>query len=124
MKTESKITTIQRIATIFKLKADDENLLLKVQDIVKAKEKKYKKQDFSYTMLKAQNERLKAEINNLHNEFAESIGINEHMMVKQSRDVLRKELNKALEENHKLNETIRQYREDEFNNKLKKIISE
>jgi hypothetical protein len=53
------------------------------------------------------NDKLQAEIHNLKNEFVESIGIHEHMMVKQSRDVLRKELNKSLEETHRLNKTIR-----------------
>ena len=117
-------TDIQRIAKIFKLKPDDEHLVLKIGDIVKANEKKYKKQDFSYAMLKEQNERLKAEIINLHNEYAESIGISEYMMVKQSRDTMKKELNKALIENHRLNETIRQYKEREFNDKLSKIVNE
>jgi cell division protein FtsB len=119
----SKITDIQRIATILKIKGDDEHLVLKIQDVLKSNEKKYKKQDFSYAMLKAQNDRLKKEIDNLHNEYAESIGINEYMMIKQSRDTIKKEFNKALIENHKLNETIRQYKEREFNDKLSKIIN-
>jgi hypothetical protein len=74
-------------------------------------------------MIKAQNDRLKKEIDNLHNEYAESIGINEYMMIKQSRDTIKKEFNKALIENHKLNETIRQYKEREFNDKLSKIVN-
>ena len=121
---ETTTRDIQRITRMFNLKADDEHLVLKIGDIVKAKEDKYKKQDFSYHMLKAQNEKLKKEINNLHNEFAENIGITEHMMVKQSRDVLRKELNKSLEETHRLNETIRRYKERELNDRLMKIINE
>lgn len=115
------ITEVERIAKIFKLKADDEYLVLKVGDIVKAKDKESKKKDFCNYVLKAQNDKLKKEINNLHNEFAESIGITEHMMIKQSRDVLKKELNKALEEKHKLNETIRKYKEREFKDRLKSI---
>jgi len=122
MKTKVEITDIERIANMFKLKADDEYLVLKVGDIVKAKDKAYKKKDFSYAMLKAQNDRLKADIHNLKSEYAESIGIHEHMMVKQSRDVMKKELNKALEETHKLNETIRKYKEREFKDRLKSII--
>lgn len=43
-------------------------------------------------MLIAQHERLKEDIHNLKNEFAESIGIHEYMMVKWSRDTLKKEL--------------------------------
>ncbi|NRU52421.1 hypothetical protein [Clostridium beijerinckii] len=120
---ETKITDIQRIATILKIKGDDEHLVLKIQDILKSNEKKYKKQDFSYAMLKAQNDRLKKDIDNLHSEYAESIGIHEHMMVKQSRDNMKKELNKVLIENHRLNETIRRYQEREFNNKLNKIVN-
>lgn len=119
---ETKVTDMQRIARIFNLKADDPMLVLKIGDIVKAKEEKYKKQDFSYAMLKAQNERLKKDIHNLKNEFAESIGIHEHMMVKQSRDTIRKDLNKALMKNHELNEIIRMYKEREFNDRLIKIV--
>jgi preprotein translocase subunit SecD len=119
----SKISDIQRIATILKIKGDDEHLILKIQDVLKSNEKKYKKQDFSYALLKAQNDRLKKEINNLHNEYAESIGIHEHIIVKQSRDTIKKELNKVLIENHRLNETIRRYQEREFNDKLNKIVN-
>jgi cell division protein FtsB len=121
---ERKVTDIQRIANILKIKGDNEYLVLKIQDVLRTKENKYKKQDFSYAMLKAQNDRLKKEINNLHNKYAESIGIHEHMMVKQSRDVLKKELNKTLEENHRLRSIIEGYKESEFNNRLNKIISE
>ena len=45
------------------------------------------------------------------------------MMVKQSRDTIKKELNKALIENHRLNETVRRYQEREFNDKLNKIVN-
>lgn len=120
---ETKVTDLQRIAKIFNLK-EDEFLPLKINDIVKVQDKKYKKQDFSYYMIKAQNDKLKKEIDNLHNEFAESIGITEHMMVKQSRDVLKKELNKALEEKHKLRRIIEEYKEREFKDRLMKIINE
>lgn len=121
---ETKVTDLQRIARIFNMKADDKYLVLKIGDVVKAKEKKYRKQDFSYAMLKAQNDKLRKEINNLHNEYAESVGITEHMMVKQSRDVLRKELNKSLEETHKLRRIIEEYKEREFKDRLMKIINE
>jgi cell division protein FtsB len=121
---EKRITDIQRIANILKIKGQDEYLVLRIQDVLRAKENKYKKQDFSYAMLKAQNEKFKKEIDNLHSEYAESIGIHEYMMVKQSREVLKKELNKTLEENHKLNKTIRKYKEREFNDRLKKIVNE
>jgi hypothetical protein len=49
---------LQRIARIFNLKADDPMLVLKIGDIVKAKEDKYKKQDFCYYMLKVQNKKV------------------------------------------------------------------
>lgn len=125
MKGWIKMTTeLERIANIFKLKPDEEHLVLKIGDIVKSKERKYKKQDFSYAMLKAQNDKLRKEISNLHNEYAENIGIKEYMMVKQSRDVLRKELNKSLEETHKLRSIIEGYKEREFNDRLKKIVNE
>jgi hypothetical protein len=64
---------------------------------------------------------LKKQVDILHNEYTESIGIHEHIMVKNSRDTIRKDLNKALMKNHKLNETIRKYQEREFKDKLKKI---
>ena len=117
---ETKVTDLQRIARIFNLK-QDEFLPLKINDIVKAQDKKYKKQDFSYAMLKAQNERLKKDIHNLKNEFAESVGIHEYMMVKNSRDTIQKQLNKVLEENHKRNETVRKFNDREFKDKLKRI---
>jgi hypothetical protein len=119
---ETKVTNIERIARIFNLKADDELLVLKIGDVVQAKDKAYKKKDFCNAMLKAKNDKLQAEIHNLKNEFAESIGITEHMMVKQSRDVLRKELNKSLEETHRLRSSIERYREREFKDRLKSIV--
>lgn len=118
---ETKITDLQRIARIFKLKEDDTHLVLKIQDIIKAKDSEIKKKKFSNDILWAKNKQREAEINNLHNEFAESIGIAEHMRVKKSGEVTKKELNKALEEAHKLRETIRKYQEREFKDRLKQI---
>lgn len=119
----TQTTDIQRIANIFKVKPD-EYLVLKVQDIMKSKDSELKKKNFCNNMLKAQNDKLKSQIHNLKNEYAESIGIAEHMMVKQSRDVLRKELNKSLEENHKLRGMIEEYKKREFNERLSKIVNE
>ena len=51
----------------------------------------------------------------------ESIGIHEHMMVKQSRDNFKKENKKLLMENYNLRKSIEQYRENELKDKLKKI---
>lgn len=115
------VTDLQRIANVLKIKGDDEYLVLKIQDVLKAKENKYKKQDFSYSMLKAQNDRLKADIHNLKNEFADSVGIHEYMMVKNSRDNIQKQLNKALEENHNRNEIMRKFNDRAFKDRLKQI---
>jgi hypothetical protein len=123
METRRKVTEIERIARIFKLRPDEENIVLKVQDIVKAKDSEINKKKFSNDMLWAKIKKYEAEINNLHNEFAESVGITEHMMVKQSRDEINKNYQKLLEENHNLKETIRNYREYELNNKLDKIVN-
>ena len=116
-------TELQRIANVLGINTtlDDNRLCLMIQDKIKEKDKQVKEKDFNYYMVKAQNDRLKSDLHNLKNEFAESIGIHEHMMVKQSRDTIKKELNKALEENHKLNETIRMYKEREFKDRLKQI---
>ena len=104
---------LQRIANVLGINTtlDDSRLCLLIQDKIKQKDKQVKEKDFNYYMVKAQSKRLKRDVQNLKSEFAESIGIHEHMMVKQSRDTIKKKLNKALEENHKLNETIRMYKE-------------
>lgn len=116
-------TELQRIANVLGINTtlDDNRLCLLIQDKIKEKDKQVKEKDFCYYMVKAKNEKLESEIKNLHNEYAESIGIHEHMKVKQSKDVIKKQLNKALEENHKLNETIRIYKEREFKDRIKKI---
>ena len=114
---------LQRIGRVLGISTDmdESRLCLLIQDKIKKKDEKIKEKEFCYYMVKAQNEKLQSEIKNLHNEYAESIGINEHMIVKQSRDVAKKELNKVLEKNHELNETIRLYKEREFKDRLKKI---
>jgi hypothetical protein len=122
IKMETKVTDLQRIANLLKIKGDDQYLVLKIQDVIKAKENKYKKQDFSYAMLKAQNDRLYLDIENLHNKFAESIGIHEHIMVKQSRDIIKKENGKLLEENHKLRSIVEGYRKRDCNDRIKSIV--
>lgn len=81
---------LQRIGRILEISTDmdDNRLCLQIQDKIKKKDNKIKEKEFCYYMVKAKNDRLASEIKNLHNEFSESIGIHEHMMVKQSRDVL------------------------------------
>jgi len=102
---------LQRIANILGIKSnvEESRLCLLIQDKIKEKDKNIKKNDFCY------------QIHNLNNEYAECIGIHEHIIVKQSIDVIKKQLNKALEDNHKLNETIRKYKEREFKDRLNKI---
>jgi len=114
---------LQRIGRILGIKADveDSRLCLLIQDKIKEKDKEIGKKKFCNEFLKAQVDNIKSEIKKLHNEYAESVGIHEHMIVKKSRDTVKKELNKALEENHKLNETIRKYTEREFKDRIKKI---
>lgn len=116
-------TELQRIANILGINTtlEDNRLCLLIQDKIKEKDKQVKEKDFKYYMEKAQKDRLKSELHNLKNEYAESIGIHEHMMLKQSRDTIRKELNKALIENNNLRKSIEQYRENELKDKLKKI---
>jgi len=117
------INELQRIANILGIKSniDESRLCLLIQDKIKEQDKNIKKNDFCYQMLKAKVKGYENQIHNLKNEYAESIGIHEHMMVKQSRDTIKKELNKTLIENHKLNETIRKYKEREFKDRLNKI---
>jgi preprotein translocase subunit SecD len=116
-------TELQRIANVLGINTtlDDNRLCLMIQDKIKEKDKQVKEKTFNYYMIKSQKDKLESQIHNMKNEYAESIGIHEHMMVKQSKDTIKKQLNKALEENHKLNETIRKYTEREFKDRLKKI---
>ena len=65
---------------------EDNELYHLIQDKIKKKNKESKKNEFCYYMVKAQNKKLESEVHNLKNEFSESVGIGEHMMVKQSRD--------------------------------------
>lgn len=114
---------LQRIGRILGVKTDvdDNRLCLMIQDKIKEKDKLVKEKTFNYYMEKAQKDRLKSEFQNLKNEYAESIGIHDYMMVKKSRDTIKKELNKALIENNNLRKSIEQYRENELKDKLKKI---
>lgn len=91
-------TELQRIGKVLGINTDveDNELYHLIQDKIKKKNKESKKNEFCYYMVKAQNKKLESEIKNLHNEFAESIGIHEHMMVKQSRDNFKKENKKLL----------------------------
>ena len=118
-----KMNELQRVGRVLGIKADvdDKTMCLLIQDKIKKKDSEIGKKKFLNEYLKAQVDNLKKEIKNLHNEYAENIGIHEHMMVKQSRDTMRKELNKALEENYNLRKSIEQYREIDFMNKLKRI---
>jgi preprotein translocase subunit SecD len=115
------ITDIERIAKIFKLDPKDELLVLKIGDIVKAKDKEIKKKKFSNDILYSKVKQRETQIHNLKSEYVESIGITEHMIIKQSRDVLRKELNKSLKETYRLRKIIEGYQEREFKDRLKKI---
>ena len=116
-------TELQRIANVLGINTtlDDNRLCLMIQDKIKEKDKQVKEKTFNYYMEKAQTDRLKSELHNLKNEYAESIGIHDYMMVKKSRDTIKKELNKALIENNNLRKSIEQYRENELKDKLKKI---
>ena len=116
-------TELQRIGKVLGINTDveDNELYHLIQDKIKKKNKESKKNEFCYYMVKAQNKKLESEIKNLHNEFAESIGIHEHMMVKQSRDNFKKENKKLLMENYNLRKSIEQYRENELKDKLKRI---
>lgn len=117
------MTELQRIGRILGVKADvdDKTMCLLIQDKIKEKDSLVKEKTFCYYMVKAQNKKLESQIHNLKNEYAECVGIHEYMMVKQSRDAIRKELNKVLEENHKRNETMRKFNDRDFKEKLKKI---
>ena len=114
---------LQRIGKVLGINTnvEDSRLCLLIQDKIKEKDKLVKKNEFCYHRVKAQNKRLESQIHNLKNEYAESVGIHEYMMVKNSRDTIKKQLNKVLEENHKRNETVRKFNDKEFKEKLKKI---
>lgn len=116
-------TELQRIANVLGINTtlDDNRLCLMIQDKIKEKDKQVKEKTFNYYMEKAQKDRLKSELHNLKNEYAESIGIHEYMMIKQSRDTMRKELNKALEENYNLRKSIELYRVNNLKDKIKEI---
>ena len=114
---------LQRIGRILgvKVDVDDKTMCLLIQDKIKKKDILVKEKTFCYHMVKAQNKRLESQIHNLKNEYTECVGIHEYMSVKQSRDIIKKELNKVLEENHKRNEISRKFNERDFKEKLKKI---
>lgn len=118
-----KMNELQRIGRILEIKADvdDSKLCLLIQDKIKEKNKQVKEKDFNYYMVKAQNDRLKSEVHNLKNEFAESIGTHDFMMVKQSRDNYKKNNKKLLEENYNLRKSIELYRENDLKTKIKII---
>lgn len=115
---------LQRVGRILGISTemDDNRLCLLIQDKIKEKDKQVKEKDFCYYMVKAQNKKLESEINNLHNEYAESIGIQEHMMLKNSHESLKKNNKNLLEENYNLRTSIEQYRESELKDRLKKIV--
>ena len=116
-------TELQRIGKVLGINTDveDNELYHLIQDKIKKKDKQVEEKTFCYHMVKAQNKKLESEVHNLKNEFSESVGIGEHMIVKQSRDDINKQLNKVLKVNNELNETIRKYKEREFKDRLKKI---
>ena len=114
---------LQRIGRVLGIKADveDSKLCLLIQDKIKEKDKQVKEKDFNYYMVKAQNERLKNQVHNLQNEFSESIGIHEYMMVKNSRDNYKKDNNRLLMENYNLRKSIELYRANDLKDKIKEI---
>ena len=114
---------LERIGRILGISTnlDDNRLCLLIQDKIKEKDKEVKEKTFNYYMVKAQNKRLESEVQNLHNEFAESIGINEHMMLKNSHKSLKKNNKNLLEENYNLRTSIEQYRENDLKDRIKKI---
>ena len=79
-------TELQRIANVLGINTtlDDNRLCLMIQDKIKEKDKQVKEKTFNYYMEKAQKDRLKSELHNLKNEYAESIGIHDYMMVKKT----------------------------------------
>ena len=114
---------LQRIGRVLGIKADvdDNELYHLIQDKIKKKDKEVEKNTFCYHMVKAQNEKLKSEIKNLHNEYAESIGIHEYMSVKNSRDSYKNDNKKLLMENYNLRKSIELYRDNILKDKLKEI---
>ena len=116
-------TELQRIGKVLGINTDveDNELYHLIQDKIKKKNKESKKNEFCYYMVKAQNQKLESEIKNLHNEYAESVGIGEHIMVKQSRDNYKSNNKKLLEDNYNLRKSIEEYRKIELKNKIKKI---
>lgn len=114
---------LQRIGRVLGVKADvdDKTMCLMIQDKIKEKDKQVKKKDFCYHMIKAQKKSLENQIKNLHNEYAENIGIHEYMSLKKSYENLKKNYKNTLEDNHKLRSSIEQYRENELKDRLKKI---
>ena len=116
-------TELQRIANVLGISTDmeDSRLCLLIQDKIKKKDKQVEEKTFCYHMVKAQNKKLESEVHNLKNEYAESIEIHEHMIVKQSRDNYKKNNKKLLEENYNLRKSIEQYRENELKSKIKAI---
>lgn len=118
------MSELQRIGRILGVKADvdDKTMCLLIQDKIKAKDKQVKEKEFSYYMVKAQNEKLSNQVHSLKNEFAESVGIQEHMMLKNSCENLKKNNKNLLEENYNLRKSIEQYREYELKDRLNKII--
>ena len=116
-------TELQRIGKVLGINTDveDNELYHLIQDKIKKKNKESKKNEFCYYMVKAQNQKLESEIKNLHNEFAESVGIGEHIMVKQSRDNYKSNNKKLLEDNYNLRKSIEEYRKNKLKDKIKKI---
>jgi len=114
---------LQRIGRILGIKADvdDSRLCLMIQDKIKKKDSLVKEKTFCYHMVKTQNQRLESQIHNLKNEYAESVGVVEHVMLQKSYKNLKSDYKKVLEDRHNLNETIRKYKEREFKDRLKKI---
>jgi len=114
---------LERIGRILGISTnmDESRLCLTIQDKIKEKDSKLKEKDFCYYMVKAKNERLESQVHNLKNEYAESIGIQEHMMLKNSHESLKKNNKNLLEENYNLRTSIEQYRENDLKDRIKKI---
>lgn len=114
---------LQRIGRILGIKADvdDKTLCLLIQDKIKKKDSEVKKKNFSNNVLIEKIKSYENQIHNLQNEYAESVGLQEHMMLKKSYTTLKKDYNKVLEDRHNLRKSIELYRANYLQDKIKAI---
>jgi hypothetical protein len=114
---------LQRIGRILGVKADvdDKTMCLLIQDKIKKKDSEVKKKNFSNNVLMEKVKSYESEIHNLKNEYAESVGLQEYMMLKKSYNTLKKDYNKVLEDRHNLRKSIELYRANYLQDKIKAI---